>query len=139
MNLDKFREDIARDEGLRLKPYTDTVGKITIGYGRNLDDKGITQREADYLREDDIADVQLELDNKLRWWRDQPEHVQRGLANLCYQIGISGLLKFEKMLNALEVKDYNKARIEALDSLWAKQTPERAKRVASLFTDSVDV
>ena len=133
MNLDKFREDIARDEGLRLKPYTDTVGKITIGYGRNLDDKGITQREADYLREDDIADVQLELDNKLRWWRGQPEHVQRGIANMCFQMGINGLLKFEKMLGALERQDYATAQREALDSEWAKQTPERARRVKALF------
>lgn len=133
MNLDKFREDIARDEGLRLKPYRDSVGKLTIGYGRNLDDKGITQSEAHYLREDDIIDVQIELDNRLRWWRDLPEPAQRGLANMLFNLGLPRLLKFEKMLDALERGDMESASREALDSDWHKQVGERAKRIAELF------
>jgi len=63
----------------------------------------------------------------------QPPDVRRALLNMAYQLGVSGLLNFSKMLTALQAGDREEAAREALDSLWAKQTPNRARRVALLL------
>ncbi len=132
---DPIMADLKRDEGLRLKPYRCSAGRLTIGYGRNLDDVGITHGEAEILLEHDIRRSLAALDRALPWWRTLSGDQQRGLINMCFQLGIGGLRKFEKMLAALKDSNYNKAADEALDSLYAKQTPERAKRVAKLFRE----
>lgn len=133
MNTRDLIGDLIRDEGIRLKPYTDTVGKLTIGIGRNLDDVGITLHEARHLCDGDITRVFMELDNRLPWWRSLTENQQRGLANMAFNLGLPRLLRFEKMLAALEVGDGEKAAAEALDSKWAKQVGERADRIAELY------
>src|SRR5438105_4864784 len=88
MNLDALRKELIRDEALRLKPYKDTVGKLTIGVGRNLDDKGISEAEAAVLLENDIAEHVALLDAKLSWWRKLDEARQNALANMCFNMGI---------------------------------------------------
>lgn len=137
MNEDALISDLILDEGIRLKPYHDTVGKLTIGIGRNLDDVGITLDEAKYLVENDIARVQMELDNRLRWWRDMPEPCQRALANMAFNLGLPRLLGFSKMLNALEQRQWVQAAEEALDSKWADQVGDRAKRIADRFREAL--
>lgn len=132
---DKLKADLTRDEGIRLKPYTCPAGKLTIGVGRNLDDVGITSVEADAMLNGDIDRVCRELDKNVAWWRSRPEHVQRGLANMAFQMGMAGLLGFKRMLAALQAGDYETAQKEAGDSAWYKQTPARAERVISLFTE----
>ncbi len=131
---DLLRKDLIQDEGIRTKPYLCPAGKLTIGVGRNLDDLGITTAEAMTLLDNDIERINRELDANLAWWRGRPEHVQRGMANMCFQLGISRLLKFSKMLSALHAGDYATAQAEGKDSAWYKQTPARAERVLSLFT-----
>ena len=129
-----MRDDLIRDEGIRLKPYKCTAGKTTIGIGRNLDDVGISQVEAEYLLDNDIAKVKRQLSDALPWVANRNLNIERALSNMCFQLGIGGLLKFKKMLACLEEGDYAGARKEALDSEWARQTPERAKRVVELFS-----
>ena len=133
MNTDELKADLYRDEGLRLKPYLDTVGKTTIGVGRNLSDNGISKLEADQMLEHDIAAVVTELDLAFPWWTRLPETKRRALANMAFQLGLPRLKGFEKMLGALEAGDWNAAADEALDSTWARQVPERAARIAQLF------
>lgn len=133
MNTEDLIGDLIRDEGIRLKPYRDSVGKLTIGIGRNLDDVGITLHEARHLCDGDISRVFMELDNRLPWWRSLNEKKQRGLANMAFNLGLPRLLRFEKMLNALELGDGPTAADEALDSKWAKQVGDRAERIAKLF------
>ena len=127
-------DDLILDEGLRLKPYKDTVGKTTIGVGRNLDDVGISEEEARQLLANDIANVEAGLDHELPWWRSQPEPVQRAIGNMAFQLGISGLLQFKNMLQALESGNYEGAKQAALASTWAKEVPDRAVRITALFT-----
>lgn len=69
MDIDKLSKELRNDEGVRFKPYRDTVGKLTIGVGRNLDDRGISPGEADYLLANDIRIVCDELDRRLGWWQ----------------------------------------------------------------------
>lgn len=120
---------LKRDEGFAAFPYSCPAGQLTIGYGRNLEKRGITQKEALFLLENDMDDFYRQLLN-LDWFITLPPGVQDALINMTFNLGFIGLLKFKKMIAALENKDYATAAREALDSLWARQVPARAKRVA---------
>lgn len=133
MDIAKLLADLERDEGLRLKPYTDTVGKLTIGIGRNLDDVGISEEEARYLLGNDVEWAIEEMDRSMPWWRTMPEPAQRALGNMAFNLGMPTLRKFRNMLIALQAGDYRKAAEEALDSRWAKQVKGRADRIADLY------
>ena len=135
IDLEKFKADIARDEGLRLKPYRDTLGKLTIGYGRNLDDRGISKSEAEIMRGNDIALVLTELDSAFPWWTAMPEQAARGLANMAYNLGLTRLKGFVNMLAALKRGDFEVAAQEALDSRWARQVGGRAGRISALYSN----
>lgn len=131
-----LEDDLIRDEGLRLKPYRDTVGKLTIGVGRNLDDVGITETEARVLLANDIAAAESALRRSFPWFLAAPEGVQRGLTNMAFNMGLPRLLGFQNMLKALAAGDYQKAALEALDSAWAKQVGARAVRISNLFNEA---
>lgn len=133
MNTDMLLSDLKRDEGLVLKPYRDTVGKLTIGIGRNLDDVGINENEALYLAKDDIFKVTSALDVALPWWRTMSEPRQRALANMAFNLGVKGLMGFRKALAALQDGDYAKAADEFLDSTWRKQVGNRAVRITDMI------
>lgn len=125
-------EMLIRHEGVKLKPYRDSVGKLTVGVGRNLEDTGITQQEAFDLMRNDVHRVRYALDKYLPWWTGQPESVRLVLQNMGFQMGRAGLLGFSKFLDALQRRDYAGAAKEMLQSTWAKQTPKRAEELAEL-------
>jgi len=139
MNRKQLRQDLIRDEGWRRHVYRDTLGFLTVGFGFVVDERRgagvprhIAEQWLDYL----ITKVVDDLHGRLPWLKQQPEEVQRALANQAYQLGVSGLLNFKKMLAALQDGDRETAAREALDSLYAKQTPARAQRVAALIRGS---
>ena len=134
--IDRIMADLQRDEGLRLKPYRDSVGKLTIGFGRNLSDNGITEREAEILLDNDMAKTFADLDRALPWWRGLPPFRQRGLVNMAFNLGLPRLLTFKKMLSALQTGDGEQAAVEALDSIWAGQVKGRADRIAYLYRNA---
>lgn len=133
MNRGLLIADLVRDEGMRTEIYTDTVGKITVGVGRNLTDNGIRKSESDLMLSNDIDDTEAELDSRIPWWRDLPADAQRALANMCFNLGWPRLSKFVNMLAALEAGSYDNAADAALDSIWAEQVGERAIRIAELL------
>jgi len=126
--LDKLRQELIRDEGLRLMPYTDTVGKLTIGVGRNLTDKGISPDEAQMLLDADIKEHLKLLDDNLEWWRTMSENRQRVIANLCFNMG-KGLFSFVNTLAAMKRGDYEAAADGMAQSKWAIQVGPRASRL----------
>ena len=128
-----LQDDLIRDEGLRLTPYLDTSKKLTIGVGRNLTDVGITEDEAVTLLQNDIARVTGDLERTFSWYNAAPQPVKDGLANICFNCGLGGLLGFQNMLKALAAQDYATAATEALNSQWAVQVGDRAKRIAAMF------
>lgn len=130
--MKNLKEWIKKCEGYKSHPYLDTVGKVTIGYGRNIDDNGISQEEGDYLFDNDFARCEREL-APYPWYVNQPQNVQDALMNMCFNLGIGKLLGFRKMIIALTTKDYTTAAIEALDSKWATQVGQRAKDVAVMI------
>ncbi len=118
------------DEGARNFPYKDTVGKLTIGVGRNLDDRGLSDQEIGVLLENDIAIVVDELDRHLPWWREMNDVRQRVLANMCFNLGWPKLRGFVNTLAAMQRGDYQVAADGMRASLWARQVGHRAKRLA---------
>lgn len=128
-----LRDDLIRDEGQKLKPYTDTVGKLTIGVGRNLTDRGITADEVMYLLINDIAIAETDLDTHCPWWKALPEPAARGLANMCLNMGWPRLQGFQKMLGALQAGLWETAASEAENSAWSAQVGSRAHRIAALY------
>ncbi|MAI64813.1 MAG: glycoside hydrolase [Alteromonas sp.] len=128
MNYEATIRQIKRHEGLKLKPYKCTAGKLTIGYGRNLEDRGIDKDEAEQMLLRDMCEVEEQLFDKglLDGLNDARKAV---LINMGFQLGITGLLKFKRMLSALANHEYELAAKEMLDSRWAKQTPGRAKEL----------
>lgn len=130
---DQLRQHLIDQEGVRLKPYTDTEGKLTIGVGRCLDTEGITTAEANELLDHDIDGVTSQLDKELPWWKSRSDSTQIAMASMAFQLGMTGLLKFSRMLSCLQAGDYEGAKREGLDSEWARQTPNRAKAVTDLF------
>jgi len=133
--ISRVLQDLVRYEGLRLKPYRCTSNKLTIGYGRNLDDNGISIQEANLLLFSDVFRVIESLMAKLDTFSSQPAAVQTILIEMGYQLGIGGLLEFRRFLSALNVKDYKVARDELTSSKWAKQTPVRAMAMSAYLLD----
>lgn len=127
MNL---HEQLIRDEGLRLKPYRDTVGKLTIGVGRNLDDEGITQAEAEIMEDNDIDTHTSSLRTALPWVMSLDEVRKAVLINICFNIGIHGLLEFKKTLTLIQESKFGDAAEELINSKWADQVGSRATRLA---------
>lgn len=133
MPLDDLKRILKREEGLRLRPYLDTVNKLTIGYGRNLSDKGISASEAEALLENDIHSTLADCVAKVPGWDMFDDTVQTVLAAMAFQLGINGLLKFKKTLKLLRRGDRQAAAVEMRKSKWAEQTPARAERMARLL------
>jgi lysozyme len=123
---------ITGHEGLRLKPYKCTAGKWTIGVGRNLDDVGISEAEADVLLENDIDRVLSELE-RLDFWRGLDSVRQVVLVDMCFNLGWPRLSGFSKMLAAIRNKDYSSAAVEMLDSRWAAQVGKRAVTLSKMM------
>lgn len=130
--LDRARlvGELLRDEGLRLKPYMDSTNHLTIGVGRNLTDRGITNAEAFFLLDNDIDATVLEVQHALPWFVALDEARKRVLLNMAFNLGVPKLLTFHNTLHAIADGDYRKAAAGMRDSLWAKQVGERAERLA---------
>lgn len=133
VDLAALESDLRRDEGVREKPYTDSVGKLSIGVGRNLDDVGLRDDEIALMLQNDIKAAEADLDRNVSWWRGMPEPAQRALVNMAFNMGIRKLLGFRKMLAALQNNNYNKAAEEAMDSKWATQVGKRSERISGLY------
>lgn len=133
---DAIRQQLIAHEGLRLKPYTDTVGKLTIGVGRNLTDRGITEAEARYLLDNDINAALNDLQTLVFFPSLDPVR-QRVFIDLCFNIGLSRLRGFTAMLDAVSRHDLATAATELLDSRYAVQVGPRAHTLAAMLRTGV--
>ena len=123
-------DDLKLDEGFSSKPYRDTEGLLTIGYG-TLIEGGITKEEAELLLRHRLMGQAAEL---LRIRPDvakMPDQVQRAIINMAYNLGVPRLMQFKKMWAALDAGDYGAAADEAEDSRWHRQVGTRGERVVS--------
>ena len=141
------------NEGIKLKPYTCPAGFLTIGIGRNLEGnplsdeekcyighsvkEGITNDEAYYLCRNDLKKVRADLDRELPWWRDLNADRQFVMIDLCFNMGIKKLLRFQKTLSSIASGFYIKAGEQLMQSLYAKQVGKRAERNAKCLQTGV--
>lgn len=125
-------------EGERLKPYRCTAGKLTIGVGRNLEDRGITAEESAYLLGNDIDRFTTELLRALPWVAQLDEVRQRVLLDMAFNLGLAGLLGFKNTLATIKAGDYQKAAAMMLDSKWAGQVGQRAERLSRMMFTGKD-
>lgn len=129
---DALRRQLLEHEGMRLTPYVDSVGKISIGVGRNLTDRGISEDEARQFLDADINNAILDL-TTFPWFPDLDPVRQRAVVDLCFNIGLPRLRGFVKMLAAIDRKDWDSAAHELLDSAYAVQVGKRARTLAAML------
>ncbi|AJP72916.1 glycoside hydrolase family protein [Sphingomonas hengshuiensis] len=159
----KLRQELIRDEGLKLRVYRCSAGKRTIGVGRNLDDvkirpseskalgittasaiaKGITRDQAMVLLDSDIDACERDLDAKLPWWRGLDDVRQRVLLNMCFNLGIGfppkpgakgeGLRAFMNTLAAIASRRFEDAALGMEASAWHRQVGDRARRLEAMM------
>ena len=125
----KLIENLKRHEGLRLKPYLCSEGKITIGFGRNLEDMGISEKEAEMLLMSDIQRCYEEL-GVFSWFHDLDQVRQEAMVNMLFNLGLPTFLEFKRTLKFMAEGAYSQAAEEMLDSKWARQVGDRATELA---------
>ncbi len=126
MNFEKIKKSINDFEGFSSKVYNCPAGKKTIGFGRNLEDKGISKKEAYFLLENDLLDIKLELEDKLHFFHKLDDVRQNVLIEMAYNMGVPRLLQFKKTLYYIENYDFQNASIEMLKSKWHRDFIEYA-------------
>jgi lysozyme len=118
MDLNRLKQSIKKHEGLKLKPYQCPNNKLSIGYGRNLEDNGITLQEAEKLLETDLLNIKLELVDKIKFFYKLDDVRQNVLLEMAFNMGVSRLLGFKNTLKFMEKTDFINASKEMLNSKW---------------------
>jgi lysozyme len=131
--METIKDLLIKHEGLRLFAYKDTVGKTTIGVGRNLDDRGISKEEALIMLDRDIEDFTQQLSERLFWFDQQPDKVKIVLINMAFNMGLAGLLTFRNTLEHIKNGQYDLASKEMLQSKWASQVGKRAIELSNIL------
>jgi len=121
---------IKEHEGFRSEVYECTEGYDTIGYGFAIKDLKLDEDIAELILKRKLDELQERIAGKFSWFSVSPDVVKEVVINMCYQLGVSGFSKFKKTIYLLETEQYEDASIEMLNSLWAKQTYNRAKELS---------
>ena len=133
MNL---KDRIKRHEGKRNKPYRDSLGILTVGYGRNLEAVSFTDREIDVMFDTDFARASIDAEYFDAY--QKMNEARRGvLIEMCFQMGRNRVAKFKRFLEAAERQDWDSAANEMLDSEWSRQTPQRALELSEIFRSGI--
>lgn len=144
-NLALLISELKRDEGVEYCSYRDTLGILTVGVGHNLEANPLppdwkfplNDAQVNQLLDDDLTTVFNELNTCLHWWITLDAVRQRVLANMCFQLGITKLLEFQKFLSALHITDYGTAAIEMKNSIWFAQSGQRSVRLCQAMATGI--
>lgn len=128
-----LRQRLLRHEGMRLRAYKDSLGILTIGVGRNIENKGISEEEAFFLLDNDIEEVREAVTKALPWVGGLDDTRQGILFEMAFQLGLQGLLAFKNTLKAVQEERWGDAAQGMLSSKWHTQTPARCEELASLM------
>ena len=132
MTLDLL-EAVKLSEGFRDRVYKDTLGIDTIGYGFAIKDLVLDEDIAEMILRRKLDNLIDRVNKRFKFVKDLPHAAQDVMYEMCYQLGVTGVSKFKKTLLYLENKEFRMASKEMLDSRWAKQTPNRAKRLSNII------
>lgn len=128
-NIEKLINQLKRHEGLRIKPYKCTANKTSIGYGRNLDDNGISIYEAEMLLQNDVNHILRQLETVI-WYMLLDDVRKAVIVNMAYNMGIQGMLGFKKMIAAIQKQDWETVAKEMLDSDYGRELKTRATELS---------
>ncbi|MGF1850115.1 glycoside hydrolase family protein [Vibrio lentus] len=123
---------IKKHEGLRLKPYRCSVGKLTIGYGRNLSDNGITLEEAEQLLQHNIDEV-IQQAQTLPFFSALNEVRQAVIVDMIFNMGLPRFQEFKKTIALIEQQAWQAAANEMLNSRWARQVGNRSQTLSDMM------
>ena len=132
--MDKMVNELKRDEGFRGCVYTCTAGKLTVGYGHNLEAKAIPEPIAEKMLNSDIGDCLVSCE-RFDWFYGLSDVRQRVIVNMVFNIGASGVERFAKMILAIVAGDYDKAADEMVNSRWYNQVGNRAVRLVDMMRE----
>lgn len=139
MILSRAQTLLTVHEGCKLKPYRCTAGKLTIGIGRNLDDKGISKKEALFMLTNDIRECEHDLTSRI--FKNQfytfPEDIQLVLLDMRFQMGWRGFRRFKKMICAFKENDYVEAIVQMIDSRWYRKIPNRPDNLIKMVEECI--
>ena len=132
-DLRKLKSMLVRHEALKLKPYICPAGKLTIGIGRNLEDKGISFEEADFMLDNDIHDALRYLRDIFPGFDAFAEGRQDALIDMAFNLGRQGFEGFKKTIAFIKAGEWEAASMEMLDSKWAAQVGDRATELSGMI------
>ena len=135
--MEKLLDMLKRHEGVETHAYECSAGKITVGVGRNIDQDGgigLTEDEIDYLLQNDIERVMLELVSEYDWFNDLDDVRRDAMIDIAFNLGQTRLRLFKRALAAMEAGKYKDAATEFLDSKWAKQVGGRALELSDMIS-----
>ena len=131
-------QKIKHHEGFVEHVYDDSLGIPTIGYGFAIKDLILDEDIAEEILIRKLEKLQKNANSRFKWLEDMPQEVQEVVINMCYQLGINGVSKFRKAISAMQEGDWEEAADEMLDSLWARQSPNRAKELSDIVRNQVE-
>ena len=131
-------EKIKHHEGFVEHVYDDSLGIPTIGYGFAIKDLILDEDIAEEILIRKLEKLKRNANSRFQWLEDMPQEVQAVILNMCYQLGVTGVSKFRKAISALQEGDWDEAANEMLDSLWARQTPNRATELSDIVRNQVE-
>ena len=138
MDRNRLIDQLRIHEGVEKTVYNDSEGIPTIGVGRNLRDRGLSDDEIDYLLINDIDIVVDELDKVMPWWKDLDEVRQRVLCDLVFNLGMPRFSGFKKSISYMKQQMWDQAADELLDSKWARQVGRRAQTLSEMMRTGND-
>ena len=125
-------ESIKKHEGFVEHVYDDSLDIPTIGYGFAIKDLVLDEDIAEEILIRKLEKLKRNANSRFRWLEDMPVVIQEVILNMCYQLGITGVSKFRRAISAFQEGDWDEAANEMLDSLWARQTPNRATELSNI-------
>ena len=131
-------EKIKEHEGFVEHVYDDSLGIPTIGYGFAIKDLILDEDIAEEILIRKLEKLKRNANARFKWLEDMPQEVQEVVLNMCYQLGVTGVSKFRKAISAMQEGEWSEAADEMLDSLWARQTPNRAKELSDIVRNQVE-
>ena len=129
-------ENIKKSEGFVEHVYDDSLGIPTIGYGFAIKDLILDEDIAEQILVRKVKKLAKRVEGKFDWFSKANDDTKEVVVEMCYQLGVGGFSKFKKTISYLAAKDYKKASVEMLDSKWAKQTPNRAKKLSDVVASA---
>ena len=132
---EKYKDFIRSVEGVRLMPYHDSKGVLTIGYGRNLIERGISIDEAEFMLDNDIAGAVSDLLSIFPNFFSMPVNEQTVLVSMMFNLGKTRFLSFKKFIHAVKIGDKKMMVYELLNSKRAKELKNRVAKEQKLLME----